>query len=202
MAYINKLIKQGIASGISICDVSAATQIAMSEENLNKLSKILTKLIDVNLPNNSFSLYPTSRSGMKYKCSEGKVFGDIYNPGEISMEPNEMYYKRENKHDCACNDTAENITALMSDLGEMQDKVIAKMEVYKNTEIIDEFPMQPKMRKLLQHVRDELLTGVVKFDTLTQFDKALSYIRDRQRSKYLLSIIDPFTHRNVKKPVS
>ena len=61
LAYYNKMIKMGLQSGLSPCDIDAVNNVWMSQDNIAKLKRLLTTMLDPQ--KTTFTILPSSRSG-------------------------------------------------------------------------------------------------------------------------------------------
>lgn len=196
IAYYNKLIKEGIKSKLSLCDVNYVDQVWMQDDDRRKLKRILNKLVDPNKSNNAFTAMPTNRYGAKYTCNNGNIQGEFYNPGEVALNS----YEKQDGCACSLDEKVSKTHDILSIINDYQNELMQKIDLLQSTSVLDEIPMDPKLHKLISYTRDQLLETHVDYETFLRITDAFSEITQRQKSKYLLSIIDPFKHKFTKVP--
>lgn len=197
LAYFNKLIKIGLREGLSSCDADVVSSVWMSAENKEKLFKILNNLVRPNL--NNYTLIPSNKSGIKYKCVGGKSLPDFYNPGTVSVP---SMYDVEGGDSCGCNSqqTAGELAKTYNHVNELMNRYVAEMHFQDDDKILSEF-FEPDVLSLLHWSRDMATSGKVDFQKLTKLTAALHNQRTFMESSYMLSLTKPFEYnQEVRVP--
>jgi len=187
-AYYNKLIKTGLREGLSACDIDVVNNVWMSPENIEKLKTLLGTMI--NNSKDSFTLMPSTRSGLKYVCKGGFAKPDFYNPGTIDL-PHQHGYEL----GCGCSN--EKIAHELADINSHVNKILAKYQAEyayaEDDNIIEEY-FGHDVRQLLHWSREMALTGKVDLKRLVRLTQAFHNLNQVQKSSYMMSLINPFEY--------
>jgi len=192
-AYYNKLIKAGLQSGLSLCDVDVARNVWMNKENVERLVTLLGTMVDEN--KNSFTYMPSTKSGVKFVCREGKSKPLFRNPGTVDMPYHLEGYRASRNDSCGCSNDkiAHDIVSINDHISSIIAKYEAEYMYNDDDKIINEY-FGPEVAKLLHWSREMALSGKVDLHKLLQLTKAFHNTQKILNTSYVMSLIDPFKY--------
>lgn len=225
LVWANVVIKRIVnGTNVSPCDVSLLEAMWMPDTSKDMLKKLTAKA-KKDVSADITPRYPT-RGKIVPSCDAGVVKFNIKNPGVYNMYTGqwENYPDRQSmyneireynkygnnvdyttglvKDSCGCEDDVivDRISQTANDITKLQNELVAKLQLKEDTSILDTLNIDPKYKKLIDYVRNNLYDSHIDLNTLKKISDAFSEITDLQKSKYFLSVLDPFKHRGTKIP--
>lgn len=129
-------------------------------------------------------------------------FSANYRPDGSQFYPVRDSLSCANDGGCACpaSDIAAKTGNILQVITELQNRLVAAVDIQDSTSILDELDIDPKLKKLLDYVRENLYDKHINWAKLKEIAKAFSSIAEIQTGRYLLAIMQPFLHRFTKVP--
>jgi len=187
-AYYNKLIKKILAGEIPTQgDYDYIDTVWMNDQTKNSLRKLFKNHSN----KTGFTVQPTPpKSGIAFQDREGKGLRiDLKNPGTIVKDDNESWINKIQKY-----------SQVLQPVQDMLNELEQLVNNYEQTSVIDEIDMDPKFKRLITQMRSDLFEKHLSYDKMTEIADAFSHFANMSKSKYILSLVDPFKHRAAKIP--
>jgi len=198
-AWFNKLIKSAILNDMTTCDQQALLKIWLSPENRGRLQKLSNKLVDQRLPD--FTMMPTNRSGMRYKCEKGVVRANFYNPGSVALPYEDTGKNNGECHGCTSTKVQkEDVIKVIDNIINVQNDLANQIEESQYNESFFGVNMDAKMKKLLIKVREFADKNQTTIREAQQLGEFIAKSYQDNKLHYLLSIVNPFKNRIAKVP--
>jgi len=198
-AWFNKLIKSALQNDMTTCDQQALLKIWLSPENRGRLQKLTNKLVDPRIQD--FTMMPTNRSGMRYKCERGLVRANFYNPGSVALPYEDVGKNNGECHGCSSSKVQkDDVVKVIDNIINAQNEIANQIEESQYNESFFGVNMDAKMKKLLMKVREFADKNQTTIKEAQQLGEYIAKSYNDNKLHYLLSIVNPFRNRIAKIP--
>lgn len=195
-AYYNRLIRDSIAQGkASEDDIRFVDTIWMNDDAKEAVKKILRLNLDPELK--TFTVRPTpSRSNVQYYDDprESRLALKLSNPGTV-LFPTTFIEDNRDSTDMTLGERI--LLTLDKKLQQLTDEIQLTRDL---DPLIGQLSTSDELTKSLLWMREKLLDRHLRYKDLVKMAEQMQYLIGLKRSRYLLTLMDPFKHKTARVP--